>query len=231
MIPTECKMPDVSDCFADRLLGRPLLQVFVGEPGVNQKERNYRRVFARLVDKAIYEYGMAREAILAQIAEGDRPFEEMANTGRQFFMFAFIDHFENCINAIHRALKLFERMKSEPILSGVPRELHRAVDAYSRSLRDVRDTFEHMDERIRHDEIAEGQPIMLSVADDGERAVVGADEVLFIDVARTLRKLHEIGKMLFDSGSEGATAVGTVASAKGTTILEWRPPQLGGTNA
>jgi hypothetical protein len=231
MIPTECKMPDVSDCFGERLQGRSLLQVFVGDPGVNQKERSYRRIFARLVDKAIYEYGMARKAILEQIAEGNRPAEEMMNRGRQLFILAFVDHFENCINAINRALKLFERMKSEPMLSGVPRELRRALDACSGSLADVRNTFEHMEERIRDDEIAEGQPIMLSVGGAGDRAVVGADVVLFVDVARTLRKLHEIGTLLFDNGSTGASAIGTVASAKGTTILEWQPPSLGGTDA
>jgi hypothetical protein len=66
-------------------------------------------------------------------------------------------------------------------------------------VKDVRDTFEHVDERIQQDRIAEGQPIMLSVGGEGDRAVIGADEVTFTDVARTLRKLHEIGRLLFDN--------------------------------
>ena len=77
MIPTECKMPDLSDCSAERLQGRSLLHAFIGDPGVNQKERLYRRNFVRLVDKGISEYQMARNAILADIAEAKRPYEDM----------------------------------------------------------------------------------------------------------------------------------------------------------
>ena len=40
---------------------------------------------------------------------------------------------------------------------------------------------------------------MLSIGEEGDRAVIGAYEVLFTDVARTLRKLHEVGKHLFDN--------------------------------
>jgi hypothetical protein len=230
MIPTECKMPDLSDCSAERLQGQAILHVIIGDPGVNTKERFYRRLYARLVDKAIYEYGMARKALLEEIAEQRRPSEEMVRTGRQFFILAFVDHFENCINAVNRSLKLFERMKHEPIVSGVPRQLRRALEAYSTSLPDVRNTFEHMDEQIRDDRIADGQPIMLSVGGDGDRAVIGEDEVSFKDVAVTLRKLHEIGKLLFESRPSDAAA-GEVSSAIGTTVLEWRPrmpPSVGG---
>jgi len=53
------------------------LHAFIGDPGVNQKERLYRRNFVRLVDKGISEYQMARNAILADIAEAKRPYEDM----------------------------------------------------------------------------------------------------------------------------------------------------------
>ena len=56
MIPTECKMPDLSDCRAVRLQSWSLLHVLIGDPGIYRKERCYRRNFARLIDKAIYEY-------------------------------------------------------------------------------------------------------------------------------------------------------------------------------
>ena len=234
MIPTECKMPDLTECFADRLQGRSLLHVFIGEPGVNPRERLYRRIFARLVDKAIYEYGMARKAILAQITEEKRSCEEMAQTGRLLFVLAFVDHLENCINAVNRALKLIERMKAEPILSGVPRELRRALAAHSASLPDVRNTFEHMDEQIRDDKITDGQPVMLSIGEDGDRAIIGSHELLFTDVATTLRKLHKIGQQLFVDGENEAAVRGTITSAIGTTVLVSRPgalPPVGETDA
>ena len=72
MIPTECKMPDLSDLSEVRLENQILLRAWIGDLDVNRKEENYRRIFARLVDKAIREYQTARSAILAQIAEAKR---------------------------------------------------------------------------------------------------------------------------------------------------------------
>jgi hypothetical protein len=219
MIPTECKMPDLSDCSADRLQGRSILHVFVGDPGLNRKEVSYRRIFARLIDKAIYEYQMARRAILAQIAEAKRPYEQMVNEGRRLFILSFVDHFDNCLNASNRALKLFGGMKDEAISSGVPEELRLSLDACSGLLRPVRNTFEHIDERIQKDRIAEGQPIMLSVGGDGDRAVIGTDEVKFTDVAETLRRLHEIGKLLFENEQVKAS-LASAPVADGGIVLE-----------
>jgi hypothetical protein len=52
---------------------------------------------------------------LAQIAEAQRPFEQMVEQGRGIFIPAFTDHFENCVNAVNRARRLFDLMKGEPI--------------------------------------------------------------------------------------------------------------------
>jgi hypothetical protein len=219
MIPTECKMPDLSGCSAERLQGRSILHVFIGDPGVNQKERSYRRIFARLVDKALYEYGMARKAILAQLDEQERPVEEMASRGRELFILAFTDHFENCVNAINRALDLLEHMR-EAIGSRVPRQTRRILEAYSRFVPDVRNLFEHMDKEIRADPVVEGEPIMLCVGGEGDRAVIGRHEVGFKDVAQTLRKLHEIGKLLFENGPGELPPMTTPPADARTTVIE-----------
>ena len=196
---TECKMPDLGDCLAERLLPSSFLHAFIGDPGTNPKERGYRRNFARLIDKAIIEYQLARRAILEEIAEENRPYEDMAKKGWYIYRFQYVDHCETCINATNRALHLFDRLKSEAILSGLSRELRRSLEACSRALPGVRNAVEHIEELIQKDEIAEGQPIMLSIGEEGDRAVIGAYEVLFTDVARTLQKLHEVGKHLFDN--------------------------------
>lgn len=198
MIPTECKMPDLSDCSKVKLQATSILHAFIGDPGVSRKEGHYRRNFARLTDKAISEYQLARHAILAQIAEANRPFAVMSATGRYMPILAYVDHFENCANAINRILKLFDCMQNEEILAELSRPLRRSLESSSRSLPPLRNAFEHVDELIQRGELAEGQPVMLSIGDDGDRAVIGAYEVEFVDVARTLRKLHEIGTLLFE---------------------------------
>jgi hypothetical protein len=39
---------------------------------------------------------------------------------------------------------------------------------------------------------------MLAIGDDGDRAVIGSSQVLFVEIERALRKLHEIGKQMLD---------------------------------
>jgi hypothetical protein len=217
----DIKMPDLSDLPAN-LQGRSMLAIFVGEGGLSRNEVLYRRNFARLVDKAIREYEAAQVAVAAEIDERNRPWEQMVEEGRPFYILGFTDHFENCLNAINRALKLLSRMHKETMLAGLPRVIGRSLQAWSRSVPDVRDTFEHVDERIQKGEIAEGQPVMLWIGESGDRAVIGSDEVLFIDVARTLRRLHEIGVLLFENkGLNASIALGRAVGG------ESGPPERG----
>jgi len=197
LIPKECKMPDLSEIATIRLNPQTLLHAFIGDPGVNPKEGAYRRNYARLLDKAIREYQAAREAILDQIAEVLRPASDMTRDGRQIFIFEYVDHFENCVNAINRLLHLLTRLKAEPVSSVFPRDTRRSIEAYSQAIGHLRNAFEHIDELIQKDEIAEEQPVMLSITDDGESAVLGEYTVPFADVATTLRRLHELGVTLF----------------------------------
>lgn len=129
-IPSECKMPNLSGLDFP-LMGRLCVQEFAGERDLSPKAILYRKVFIRLVDKALREYYEARKAIIAQIAEANRSAEEMITNGRQIYMFEFIDHTETCINAVRRLYKLLERIKAEkesPVLPKELREMRRLVE-------------------------------------------------------------------------------------------------------
>ncbi len=190
MIPKECKMPDLSDLLEVRLQGRSMLHaMFLGDRGVTPKGRLYRRNFARLVDKALSEYQAARQAIIDQIADRERTYKQAVAEGAIFHILNYVDHFENCINAVNRLLRLFERLRSEPILADLPRTSRRSLEAHSQALPDVRNTFEHIDGSIFKGEIGEGEPVMLSISEDGERAVIGPYAIQFVDVARSIRRL------------------------------------------
>jgi hypothetical protein len=69
----------------------------------------------------------------------------------------------------------------------------RSIESFSTELKDVRNVLEHMDAAIQGGEILEGQPVMLMIPDDGERAVVGQYAIRFADVAILIRRLHEVG--------------------------------------
>ena len=159
VIPSECKMPDLSGLDSP-LIGRLIVQLLVGEPGLSRKTSLYRKNYIRLVDKALREYHEARELILAQIAEANRSAEEMSRDGRHIYLILFTDHIETCINAVSRLFRLFERIKSERKSPAFPRELRRLLETQGESVAKVRNTVEHMDERIRNDEISPVKPIM-----------------------------------------------------------------------
>lgn len=182
-IPSECKMPDLSDIDSP-LLPFLVVQLLVGERGLSQKASLYRREFIRLVNKAVREYCEAREVLLAEVAEH----------GRHLRPYEFTDHIETCINAVSRLLKLLNRIKSEKASSSFPRELRKLVETHSKSVRDVRDTVEHMDELIHKGEIAPGKPIMLTCSQEGDRILVSDCELNFTDLAMVLEKMHEIAQ-------------------------------------
>jgi hypothetical protein len=185
MTSKECKMPDVANFANVKLMSFTLANGLIGNPGVPPKEASYRRHLSRLIDKAVSEYQAARCAILAH---------------GNFGILEFINHFENCINALHRALNLVERLgKSRGAAHS--QGLRRAIiKAHSGKVRKVRDLVEHIDEDIQNDKIRQGQPDTLSIGSNGDRALIGAHELRFVDVVGALRELHRIGRLLFNPG-------------------------------
>jgi len=194
-IPSECKMPDLSGLLP--LLGTLIVQELLrAESGLSKKTLLYRRHFIRILDKALEEYGKAREAILDQIAERKRPPEEMAKVGLIIYMFAFTDHIDTCINAVARLYKLLDRIKSEPESPIFPREIRRLVETRSKPITNIRNAVEHIDELIRNDEVAPGQPIMLALSGNHDGVAVSSYEIKFEELAMVLRTMHEIAQYI-----------------------------------
>ena len=200
MIPNKCKMPDISD-LTTPLLPAFLAQTLIGNKELSRKTILYRSIFIRLIDKAVSEYQESRSTIINQIEEMKRPDEEMAETGRILYILNFTDHFENCINATARLLRLLVRINKEYGPPLIPKVIRNSVKAHSEFIFKIRVAIEHMDEKIRGDEIVEGQPVMLSVGDDGDKATIASFHIKFNDLATTLRKLHTVAKQLLESGS------------------------------
>lgn len=138
MIPNKCKMPDISD-LTTPLLPVLLAQALIGNKELSRKIILYRSNFVRLVDKAVFEYQESRSTIIDQIEEMQRPAEEMVETGRVLYILNFTDHFENCINATARLLRLLVRIKKEYGPPFIPKVVRNSVEAYSKSIPNVRD--------------------------------------------------------------------------------------------
>ena len=187
----ECKMPDLSEL--DPLIPAVLVQILAGEPGLSREQGLVRRNFVRLTDRAIAEYARARQAWIDQSQEGKRPSERAQDGGRVLHILAFTDHLETCFYAVNRLLSQLDRMGRYFAVDRITRGV---IDSARKDTEHVRDGLEHLDEWLERGEIAEGQPIMLMISDDGESAVFGGHKVKFEDVALLIRRLHQIGCQL-----------------------------------
>ena len=196
MIPKECKMPNLSEL--ERLQGALTLRVVFTQTDVEfgRKTALLRRIFVRLIDKSISEYQEARKALDLQVQESKRSTKEMQETGRIIYMFSFSDHMENCINSVRRLLRLLERINSEKDAPIIPRDKKRFLSSQGKRLIDLRDAFEHMDERIQRDEIGYDEAIMIKLGSSDDRVEIGPYQVTFLELSGIIKKLHEIASYL-----------------------------------
>ena len=107
-LPKECKMPkiDINHRAVSRYWGARIVGADIGF-----KPEMYRAVFVRLTDKALYEYNMARNAVLAQIERKDISHPLVTNIGgTPFYPVVIANHLETCINATKRALDILKRI-------------------------------------------------------------------------------------------------------------------------
>ena len=174
-----------------------LLVVFKGNGTLSQNASLIRRNLVRLVDKAIYEYSLARQAVLDQMAESKRTYEEMIN-GRIIYMFGFTDHMENCLNATRRILGLLQHLRADVSAPIQDRITRRLVDAHAGSLIEIRNTFEHIETSINDNDLGENQSVVLSYGEDQNSVQIGRHSLSFASLVTILKAVHSEAKRLLD---------------------------------
>lgn len=194
MIPTECKMEDLSDLEGQVMSLTVNLAFGPGDKNVSRRTSLNRRVFVRLVDKGLDEYEAARRHILAQLAEKQRTAEAMAEQGRVIYMLKFVDHMENCICTVRRILRLLNHLKGNQDGLEFPRIVRRQIDSLADDIVDMRNVVEHMDAEIQQDKIAENESIMVQLLDSQDGVKVAGESLKFSSLSTLLRRLHELSK-------------------------------------
>jgi hypothetical protein len=194
MFPTACNIPDLSGLRARSSQGAFLLNQLIGA-GINfpPAMASYRRNMVRLADKAVHDYIDVRNSVLAQIAETQRPHDEMLR-GRQIYMFRAVNKLEDCIITVQRLFRYFEKVKSDP--SGFPldRLLRKQLQSVEDSIRETRNLIEHLDDDIKNERIEEGQNTAPAL-DAESRMNSLADVQLPVDtLARAIRHFHEFAR-------------------------------------
>jgi hypothetical protein len=153
-------MPPLDDISGINMLNVVLDRTLVGLP---KTVRSYpiTGVFVnlcRLTDKAINEYKAARAAVM----------DYVSSEGNPAYLLRAIEHLENCIDAIYRAVLNGEALRNNNIGRGAPR----LTDKQRASLKAVRDAIEHSDERLlqlsrgpSRPWFQQGQPFSLFITD------------------------------------------------------------------
>jgi hypothetical protein len=196
MIPSFCHMPSLQgQC--EPLTPTLLLRLgFVGDGTLGRKAALYRRLIVRLVDKAVYEYNMARQALVMQIEEGQRPTEEMKLTGRIIHIFGFVDHMENCLNATRRLLWGLDHIKREASAPPIARPIRQSIAAHAKEIFAIRDVLEHITERIDRGDTRSSEPVLLAISDDGQGVALGKACLRFESIALVIRHSHAFASEL-----------------------------------
>lgn len=205
IVPTECRMPSLYpelERLQPRLI---LLTLFVGNGTLSQNAAMIRRNLIRLVDKAVYEYSLARHAVLDQIAESQRSYDEMLG-GRIIYMFGFTDHMENCLNAARRALDLLQHLRADLSAPAQDRIKRRLIDAHAGSLIDVRNAFEHAGSAINNNEFGDGEMVVLSYGNDQSSIYIGKYTLSFNSIVTIIRGVHEEARRLMEEPHDAGSA-------------------------
>ena len=178
-IPDVSGVPKVTHCYlAGSLTGTQV--------GMDKKIELLRKNFVRLIDKAIYEYQFAREAIIDELEEKNSIIHTIA----------IINHLENCINSIHRVFKLYDRIKKSPHAPKMDKILKKLAEVYEKPIRDMRHTLEHIDNEIQNDNIKDGQAVALKISKDYKSVEIAGCSMELLDITNILKHLYKIGLII-----------------------------------
>ena len=146
--------------------------------------------YVRLTEKAIIEYSMARDRLTAFLANG------VADD-----YFRAQDHFETCVNAIHRAILYLDRLRRlglrksdrSPFIPR-PRDLEILSDSVRSRVRDFRDASEHLDNDIIDGKLAPTADVGVHLGWDV--AQVAGLHITYSEAASWLRQLDLFAGLL-----------------------------------
>jgi hypothetical protein len=120
--------------------------------------------------------------------------------GREIHMFELIDQMENCIGSVRRALRYIEALRSDMTAPAQERLRRRAAESRAKELKDVRETVEHLAERIADGSMRTGEPVVLWLTTDQKGVQLGSHVLSFEALAHLLRYIHQIAVDLLDVG-------------------------------
>ena len=140
----------------------------------------------RLSDKSVCEYQACREALLTFLRHGNPDHLHRAQ-----------DHFESCVQSLHRAMNYLERLRTlgyrtdggHPLVAR-PRDLEVLRDGVRGQVRVFRDLLEHLEDDIAADRVPSDSPAQLHLG--WEKATLENASLEYSDIVRWCTAIHEL---------------------------------------
>lgn len=144
----------------------------------------YLRLLCRLVDKAFYDYLSASEYLL----------EELKTKNKLAYRFSIIDHLENCINALGRAISVFNCSKGRSSIGHlISRDTKRKIERLSVS--EIRNDIEHIDKDIQKGLWQKG--LFLDVDEEYKNICINNHCIALTDLVYALEQYHQLVLEIF----------------------------------
>lgn len=160
----------------------------------------------RLTDKALNEYKGARVDVVNYVSSNGSP----------AYLLRAIEHFENCIDAIYRAVLNAEALRN----NGIGRGAQRLTDNQRVSLKAMRDAIEHSDERLLQLSrgrwrpwFQQGQPFSLFVTNT--RISIGEHVLTYRQLAAAITKCHNLIEKIRGVPTGQPATVDTASASRG----------------
>ena len=93
-------------------------------------------------------------------------------------------------------MRLLERINGDKNAPTIQRDEKHFLFSRGKKLIGLRDTFEHIDERIQRDEIGTNEAIMVKLGGSDDRIEIGPHQITFLELAGIISKLHGLASYL-----------------------------------
>lgn len=180
-LPEKATMKDLIN-LEDNVVGQLIVQLLIGEPGLSKEFVRYRRSYIRLLKKSLYEYKMARTTLIEWVKDHSDLMK----------VFVFANHMETCINGISRLFWLLKRIKSDQTSPPLPKTTRRLLEGRYDAFHTIRNTIEHLDERIQKGDIVTGSPVMITINKNEDGINISNHEIKFNELSGVLEKIHSM---------------------------------------
>ena len=100
---------------------------------------------------------------------------------------------ENCISTVRRILRFLDILKGNQDGLAFPRTVRKHIEVLTTPIIGVRNTIEHMDDKIQNDVIQENEPIMIKLTDLQDGVVIAGQSLKFSSLSTLIRKLYSLG--------------------------------------